>query len=266
MKTHPSLCPRTFIHLLVVFGLVLPVCSASAQDARALAAQLSANVQDGSSFVKLRMAVNSPSGKSSLNVWLKARRTAAASDIIYQVIFPKERKGEAFLLRKSGAAITGSVAAAAAAPVPLSAAKLKEGVFGSNISYEDIIDNFFAWDSQALVGTETIGRAECQILESKPGGARSSYGAVRSWIDVKKMVPLRVEKYSAGGQLVLRIDTKDTHKDDLGKWVTKELVISRAGQGSTTEIEGTEIKHGVNYTDADFTAEGMQKLAVPSSN
>jgi outer membrane lipoprotein-sorting protein len=251
---------------LLAFGFLSGLTNAQAQDAKALAAQLSANVNDGSSFVKLRMTVNGASGKSSLNVWLKARRSAAASDIIYQVIFPKERKGEAFLLSKSGSgAATGSVIVPPGAATALSAAKLKEGVFGSDISYEDIIDNFFAWGSQAIVGVEAVGRVECQILESKPAGARSSYGAVRSWIDVKKMVPMRIEKYSTGGQLALRIETKDTHKDDLGKWVTKSLLISRAGAGSTTQIEGTEIKHGVNYSDADFTAEGMQKLVVPSS-
>lgn len=248
------------------FFLVLTDFSAQAQDPKAIAAQLSEKILDGASFVKLRMEINNPTagGKVSLNLWMKSRRTAAASEIIYQVIFPKERKGEAFLLRKSGGAATGSIIVPPKPPTSLTNANLREGVFGSDLSYEDIIDNFFAWDSQALIGTENVGRTECLILESKPGSGSSSYNSVRSWIDMKKLVPMRIEKYS-GSRLAVRIDTRDTHKDDGGKWVTKGLAITRSGSGSSTLIEGTEIKHGVNYADADFTPEGMQKLVIPTS-
>ncbi|MEI9897843.1 MAG: outer membrane lipoprotein-sorting protein [Chthoniobacter sp.] len=61
---------------------------------------------------------------------------------------------------------------------------------------------------QAIVGTETVDGVNCQILESKPGkGDRSTYGSVRSWIDAKRLVPLRIEKYSGSGQVLRRIDT-----------------------------------------------------------
>ncbi|MEP6902220.1 MAG: hypothetical protein ABJA66_10750, partial [Actinomycetota bacterium] len=50
----------------------------------------------------------------------------------------------------------------------------------------DILENFFAWDNQAIVGTEVVDRVSCQILESKPGkGQRSGYGSVRSWVDTR---------------------------------------------------------------------------------
>ena len=85
---------------------------------------------------------------------------------------------------------------------------MKDAVFGSDLTYADLIENFFAWEHQTIVGTETVDRVPCQILESKPGkGDRSIYGRVRSWIDLKRLVPLRVEKYFESGQLARRIDT-----------------------------------------------------------
>ena len=201
-----------------------------------------------------------------MNLYLKARRTQSATDIIYQVIFPKERKGEAFLVQKAGGRTSGMLFVPPAAPVAMSSAQMKEGIFGSDISYEDLLENFFAWDNQAIVGTEAVGRTPCQILESKPGkGDRSGYAKVRSWIDVKKMVPMRVEKYLASGQVAKRIDTMDVKEDDLNRPVTRTLVVQRAGRDSVTEVEGTEIKHDVIYSDADFTAEGIQKLSPPRS-
>jgi len=273
MTMNPLLRPFRQMLLAVFFGVIAPCWFVGAQDAapnaKDLAARLSANVHDGASFVKMRMEIRQPAAgtKVSMNLYLKARRSQSATDIVYQVIYPKERKGEAFLLQKtSGRAPSGTLLVPPSAPRPLSSSQMKEGIFGSDVSYEDLLENFFAWDNQAIVGTENVGRAACQILESKPGkGDRSGYAKVRSWIDVKKMVPMRVEKYLASGQLAKRIETTDVKEDDLNRHVTRGLVVQRAGQDSVTELEGTEIKHDVVYSDSDFTAEGLQKLSPPKS-
>jgi hypothetical protein len=77
---------------------------------------------------------------------------------------------------------------------------MKDAVFGGDLSYADLIENFFAWEQQSIAGTEIVDRVSCQILESRPGkGDRSIYGRVLSWIDPKRLVPLRVEKYFESG-------------------------------------------------------------------
>ncbi len=62
---------------------------------------------------------------------------------------------------------------------------------------------------------------------------------VRSWIDVKRLVPLRVEKYFESGQLARRIDTTRVAKDDTDRPVAASLMVRRPGQDSVTEIEGS---------------------------
>ena len=272
MTLNPLLRPfRKALVPVACFSVVIPF-SLGAQDAapgaKDLAAQLSAKIVDGASFVKLRMEIRQPASgsKTSMNLYLKARRTPSATDILYQVIFPKERKGEAVLVQKKSGRSSGSILVPPAPPRPLSAAEMKEGLFGSDISFEDLVENFFGWENQTLVGAETIGRTACQILESKPSkGDGSSYAKVRSWIDIKKMVPMRVEKYLASGQVAKRIETTDVKEDDLNRPVARTLVVQRLGQDSITEVEGTESKHDVMYTDADFTPEGLQKLSPPKS-
>jgi len=39
------------------------------------------------------------------------------------------------------------------------------------------------------------------------GFAWKNLKIVRSWIDVRRLLPLRVEKYASSGQLLRRIDT-----------------------------------------------------------
>ena len=117
-----------------LLGAALLVSITHAQDAvpsaKALAAQLDGAIQDNSSAVRLKMEISKPSGgaKTVLQLQVKSRRTKSATDIVYQVLWPKERKGESFLLRKSGdRAPTGSDFTLPDSLVPLTAAKMKHG-------------------------------------------------------------------------------------------------------------------------------------------
>lgn len=251
--------------LTAVAGVVLvstATLAANAPGAAELAAKLSELQQDGNTFIRVKMIVSSPATpsdpKSILQLQIKSRRSAGQTDVVYQVLFPKERKGEAVWISSNG---TGATFTPPDKLQPFDSSKFKESLLGGDLSYDDVSDNFFAWKDQNLVGTETIDNVPCQILESKPKGARSTYTMVKSWIDTKRMVPLRVEKYS-GNQLVRRIDTSDVANVD-GRNVLAMLVIRRTGHATATEMDGSRIKRGVTYTDADFSAEGLKNLSGP---
>jgi hypothetical protein len=249
---------------LMVTALLPNAGAQDAPSAQTLAGRLSANMMDGSSVVRLKMEIQRPAGgaKTVLQLQVKTRRTKAATEIIYSVLWPKDRKGESFLLRRpADRAPSGNTFSPPDVVRPIASSQMKDGVFGSDIAYEDLVDNFFAWEHQAIVGTETVDRVPCQILESKPDkGDRTIYARVRSWIDVKRMVPLRVEKYGASG-LVRRIDTTRVVKDDKNVHIPASLAVQRPGQDSVTEIEGTNIRHDVNFSDGDFTPDALRALS-----
>ena len=243
--------------------------NAPALSASELAARLSAGRQDGSSFVRLRLEVKPAGGaaKTTLQLQIMERRTKSATDIVYQVLWPRERKGEAVLLHKAAdSAPTGSLFIPPDSPRPIGAAQMKEPLFGSDLSYEDLIDNFFAWENQTITGTEIVDRVACQILESKPGkGERTSYGSVRTWVDIRRLVPLRVEKYFASGELARRIDTTRVSTADNHRHVPANMTVRRARGDSATDLDGSSIRHDVIYADREFTPEGMKELSPPRS-
>lgn len=81
-----------------LFTLIAFALSANAADTGAeLAAKLSASQQDGSSLVRLKME----SRGVTLQLQIKQRRTASATEVVYQILWPKERLGEAVLLKKN---------------------------------------------------------------------------------------------------------------------------------------------------------------------
>lgn len=247
-----------------ILGVTMLVSSAAAQDAvpsaKDLAARMSENIQDGASTVRLKMEFSQPDGaKTVLQLKVNSRRSGSSTDVVYQILWPKERKGEGFLLKKSGSRPpSGSVFTPPATLASISASDMKNGVFGSDLAYDDLVDNFYAWGEQKLVGTEVVDKVECQILESK--GGSGSYRKVLSWIDLKRMVPLRVDKYAESGKLVRSIYTTRVSKDDTGRTVPSSFKVVRAGDESPTEIEGSNSKHDVTFQDSEFTPEALRSL------
>jgi hypothetical protein len=254
---------KTF--LVTVLGVVAVLTRSAmaepdgpALSAAGLAEKLSARQQDGSSLIRVKMDT-AGAAKTTLQLQIKSRASSGSRDLVYQVLWPKERKGEAVLLRKSGSRISGAIFTPPETVRTLSAAQMDDALLGSALSYEDVVGDFFTWDRQEIVGTEAVGKVNCQILESKPGkGDQSAYGSVRSWIDTRRMLPLRIEKYGAGGKLARRIETTRVASDDLGRPVPANLSV-RDARGVTTELDGSRIKHGMNFTNAEFTPEGLKQ-------
>jgi hypothetical protein len=236
--------------------------------AKDLAASLSA-LQDGASYIRLRLEVKQPTDttKISLQVQIKQRRTRTTADVVYQVIWPKERKGETVLLHKAeGTPPSGLLFIPPDKPRALDASQMNEALFGSDLSYRDVIENFFGWENQKIVGSEIINRVSCVILESRPEkGVQSPYASVRSWIDSRRLVPLRVEKYLASGQLARRIDTTRVGTDDKGRSIPADLTVRASREDSLTDLDGSRIRHDVAYSDRDFTPEGLTEVLPPPS-
>ena len=252
-----------------IVGLTLAFSSRAAETpstmtANDLASRLSALREKGNSQVRLRMEIKGATNET-LQLQIKERRTKNSSEVVYQVLYPKERKGESVLLRKIGnGSASGSVFVPPNTVRPIK--DLKEPLLGSDLSYEDVVDNFFAWHQQALVGTGEVDGVKCQILESKPDkNEHSIYGSVRSWIDVRRLVPLRVEKYDRSGQLLRRIDTTRVAPSGDHK-IPAVLTVSGARENSSTLLDGSRITYDVTYTDRDFTIEGLKEIATPRAS
>jgi outer membrane lipoprotein-sorting protein len=238
------------------------------KSARDLAAALSA-LQDGVSYVRLRLEVKHPGQTTNtvLQIQIKQRRTKTATDLVYQVLWPNDRKGESVLLHKSvGRSPTGSLFVPPDKVRPLDAAQMNEALFGSDLAYQDIIENFFAWENQSIAGNEVLNGVSCVILESRPDkGEPSIYGSVRSWIDPRRLVPLRVEKYLPSGRLARRIETTRVVTDDKGRSIPGNLTVHGSRENSVTDLDGSRIRHDVVYDDHEFTQEGLKEISPPRS-
>ncbi len=246
-----------------------PASAAESPSAKDIANQLSALQQDGSSYIRLRLNVEEPAGtkKTGFQLQIQQRRTPSATDVVYQVLWPKERLGESVLLKKTGdQPATGTHFVPPETVKSLTSQDMKDSLFGSDLAYADLIENFYAWDSQTLVGEEMIGKVNCKILESKPGKGQSSiYTSVRSWVDTDRLVPLRVEKFLSPGKPARRIVTTHVTREANGQHIPANLDVQDLRRNSITEIEGSRLNTSVNYQNQDFTVEALKVIRKSKS-
>ena len=231
-----------------------------ALSATELAARLNA-LREGSALIRTKLEVQSSDGaRRVLQLQVKERRTKAATDIVYQVLWPNEHKGEAVILHQAGGTPKGSIVIPRQPLRAIKPSQMGEGLFDSDLSYQDAMENFFAWKKQAIVGSEAINNVNCQILESKPeGSSLTIYAKVRSWIDPERFVPMRIEKYSSSGELVRRIDITRVARDERHNPIPASLTVHGPRKNSVTEFNGARIDQDVNFTDADFTPAGLSQ-------
>jgi hypothetical protein len=231
-----------------------------AMSAAELAGRMDA-VSQGTALIRAKLEVRSGDGtKRVLQLQIKQRRTKTGTDLVYQVLWPNERKGEAVILHQTQGAAKGSIIVPQQPVRPITSSQMDEGLFDSDLSYQDAVENFFAWKKQAVVGAETINNVNCQILESKPDSpSASTYAKVRSWIDPHRFVPMRIEKYSSSGELIRRIDITRVARDEKDNPIPGNLTVHGPRKNSVTEFNGARIDQKVNFTDADFAPEGISK-------
>jgi hypothetical protein len=230
-----------------------------------LASALAAREQ-GTAYVRLRLEVKPSNGAATetLQLQIKERRAQTSTDLVYQILWPQERKGESVLLQQAeGRRPSGVLFTPPDKTQTLTASQLSGPFFGSGLSYLDVIEDPFSWQNQSISGTETVHGVDCTVLESKPNKGESEYSKVRSWIDTNRLVPLRIEKYLASGELKVRIDTSRVSNDDKGRPIPANLTVQNPQKGSVTELDGSRIRHNITFADSEFTPEGLKQILAP---
>lgn len=240
--------------LLLLFGsLVTAIAADTPQSLSAgdIAGKLSEALNSGSAEIRLRMLVQKEGGQKpeTLQVRIRQQRSDAGAKAVYEVLFPAERKGEAAYLSLSGGGSSSGTWKSADGKT--SSLKASDAVLGSDLAVADAVENFFAWKNQSLAGSEKIGSVDCAILDSKSSGG-SPYTRVKSWIDTRRMVPLKIEKYDASGKLVRRITTTRV-VPDAGRQIPGDLKVETPGKGTQTLLDGSSIKHDVNFSAGDLS-------------
>lgn len=111
--------------------------------------------------------------------------------------------------------------------VKISGHLLKEGMMGSDLSYEDALESkdFSKTYTAALKGRESVEGRDCWVVELSARLATAPYDRRRLWIDGERWITVKEEMYARSGRLLKTSRILELRKIG-GRWfpVRTELV------------------------------------------
>lgn len=128
--------------------------------------------------------------------------------------------------------------------IQISGHMLRQSVMGSDLSYEDMMDNrklTEIYDAE-LIDDEVIDGRNTWLLELHATVEDVAYESRKIWIDQERFVPLKEELYAKSGQLLKRSTMGDVKKIQ-GRWFPTTIIYKdMLKQGDGTGFKMTSVQ------------------------
>jgi len=139
--------------------------------------------------------------------------------------------------------------------IQISGHLLRQSVMGSDLSYEDMMqDPKLATQYSAVVaGSEKIDERECWVLNLTARTANLAYNTRKLWVDRERQVPLAEELYAKSGKLLKRVELKDIQNLS-GRWYPMRIIFrDMLKTGDGTEFITVNVEFDADIPDYVFT-------------
>ncbi len=133
--------------------------------------------------------------------------------------------------------------------VRISGHMLREGMMGSDFSYQD------ALESERLTELYTFEKEEMDSIDGREvyvvkavarEGEEVAYYQRRFWVDAERFVILREEMYARDGRLLKEMITREVEEVQEGRWMPMEVVMEDKLK------EGTETVYRIKILELDY--------------
>jgi outer membrane lipoprotein-sorting protein len=145
--------------------------------------------------------------------------------------------------------------------IQISGHMLRQSVMGSDLSYEDMMDDRKLTEiyTAKVTGNETIDGRNTFVLELTAKVVDAAYYSQKIWVDAERFVPLKQEMFARSGQLLKQTTLSDI-KQVQGKWFPMTIVYKDVlKEGSGTEFKMTSVKFDQNIPDYIFTKAALKQ-------
>ncbi|MEC8380301.1 MAG: outer membrane lipoprotein-sorting protein [Myxococcota bacterium] len=138
---------------------------------------------------------------------------------------------------------------------------LRQGMMGSDMSYEDILESSALKDiyTATVVGEETILERPVYRLELIAKSNEVAYAKRVSWIDSEFLVPVKEELYATSGMLVKEWTMTDVIDIEGRKFPTRIVVEDKLQANSKTEMQFISVDFKVDVEDEVFSQRWLER-------
>ena len=144
--------------------------------------------------------------------------------------------------------------------IQISGHMLRQSVMGSDLSYEDMMEDPKLLDhySAVVTGTDTIDQRICWRVELTATDNEMAYHFRKLWVDRERYIPLKEELYAKSGKLLKNMELKDISLFQ-GRWYPKRMIFRdmlKKSKGTVFIVE--TIQFDVNIPEYIFTKAALR--------
>ncbi len=125
--------------------------------------------------------------------------------------------------------------------IQISGHMLRQSVMGSDLSYEDMMEDpkmTHHYDA-VVTGIEEIDGRKCWIVDMTARTKDVAYHSRKLWVERERYIPLREELYAKSGTLLKKMDLKQIIYLDK-RWFPKEIIFKdmlKSGEGTVLLVD-----------------------------
>jgi outer membrane lipoprotein-sorting protein len=145
--------------------------------------------------------------------------------------------------------------------IKISGHMLRQSVMGSDLSYEDMLDDKKMQESYDAVvnAEEDFNETSCWVIDLKAKTDDLAYDSRKIWVDKEKYIPLKQELFAKSGKLLKRMEMSDVIRVQ-GRWYPRKMTFKdMLKDGKGTEFIVTEIQFDVPIPDDVLNKGSLRK-------
>ena len=146
--------------------------------------------------------------------------------------------------------------------IQISGHMLRQSVMGSDLSYEDMMDDRKLTEiySAKITGNETIDGRKAYVLELIAKVDDAAYYSQKIWVDTERFVPLKQDMFAKSGHFAKTDYPVGCKTDQDGRWFPMRMVYKdMLKDGKGTEFKMTSIKFDQDIPEYIFTKAALKQ-------
>ena len=218
-------------------------------DPKEILAKMDANMLSHSRIVTAEMIIY---GKRKDRVIESKSYSRGDSDSFTEYLSPAREKGTKMLKLEDQLWIFSPQSERT---IKISGHLLKQSVMGSDLSYEDMMENRSLLELYAveIIGSEIVDERTCWIMELTAKVEDVTYAKRKMWVDQERFVALKEELYAKSGTLLKKTTMREVKKIE-GRWFpTKMNYKDMLNEGKGTDFVIKEIQFDPEIPEYMFT-------------
>ncbi len=237
---------KRFKHIVQLTGIISLITATlwAQPSGKEILDKIDANMSSDTRYVKSKMVIHGP--RSSRTI--ESESWASDKSAFTEYLAPAREQGTKMLKLEDKLWIFSP---STDRTIQISGHMLRQSVMGSDLSYEDMMDDKKLSDvyDAAVVGSETIGETDCWIVEMNATVKDVAYQMRKLWVDKNRNIPLKEELYAKSGKMLKMTELTNIARHG-SRWYPGKITFKdMLKQGAGTEFIVDEIRFNVEIPE-----------------